>query len=148
MKQILENLQKLQNWRNQIMGLGIVPPDVSDLIKQLPEMKQDAAALSAECAKLRTMKDGLQSAYNSEVQKWALERDRVRNELNDSLKDTRDKLQTTKDEHERYVSQASIRKIDLEKAILNKQTQLDAVTKKYDEVKAEYDAFLTRLGRE
>lgn len=56
-----ESLRQLQTWRNQIMGLGLLPPDLTALIKFIEEapgeverVKEEKAQLQKELAQLKT----------------------------------------------------------------------------------------------
>lgn len=50
---LYEAMRQLQIWRNQITGLGLLPPDVTGLLKFVEEAPAEAERLKQEIADLK-----------------------------------------------------------------------------------------------
>lgn len=91
---LYEAMRQLQIWRNQITGLGLLPPDVTGLLKFVEEAP-------AEVERLKEEKADLKREIAALLEQHARDKDRV-DPLRQEVSDMEERLRTLQRDYEAF----------------------------------------------
>jgi len=145
-----EQLGKLNTWRQQILGLGIVPPDVSDLLAIVEDANGSVRKLIEEKARLAKEVADLDSTFVSARNKGEESIKTAHRDLKLSLENELENLRFNRNvervNHKEFLDEADKVSKELSTQIEAKVKQLKDVTDEFNKVSVAFTTFKKEHG--